>query len=515
MADELLNIRPDASILGVFSRLNYKPWYAIAEFVDNSTASFFANEHIMKFYKIKNITVTVEYNPIKKQLIIKDDAYGMELDDFKRAIKLDSKPENQSGRNEFGMGLKTAASWFGNIWSVESTQLNSKNRYYSIVDINKLKADKLNDVVIEKTTVPANTHGTTIIINEVTKPIDAPRTQSKIKSLLESMYRRDIKSGKVNIYFNGELLKFTPYDVLTFRNREWLKPLDFVIEFNGQYYNITGFVGILGEKSSGFTRAGFALFRRDRVIIGGDDENYKPNEIFGQAQSTISHKLFGEINLDDFPVNQAKDGFVWDTGLESEFIDKLRKEIEDFIEIAKLTVKQRISEEAVSEKSGKETKEEVDKSLTNLDSLFDEDEEYGDEYDVNDDNEIDDDTSNIVQVFEKEITAHKEVEVHEESARSYDVPIDKFKTENVTVKWSTGSGDYWFQYNDEEKSIVINIDHPFFKPYSNEKEFKIVLEKFVIAFILAENLAKKEEHNGYIKPSSIRNNMNKILAKLM
>ena len=125
MADELLNIRPDASILGVFSRLNYKPWYAIAEFVDNSTASFFANEHIMKFYKIKNITVTVEYNPIKKQLIIKDDAYGMELDDFKRAIKLDSKPENQSGRNEFGMGLKTAASWFGNIWSVESTQLNS------------------------------------------------------------------------------------------------------------------------------------------------------------------------------------------------------------------------------------------------------------------------------------------------------------------------------------------------------------------------------------------------------
>ena len=55
MADELLNIRPDASILGVFSRLNYKPWYAIAEFVDNSTASFYMNENIMKFYKIRNI----------------------------------------------------------------------------------------------------------------------------------------------------------------------------------------------------------------------------------------------------------------------------------------------------------------------------------------------------------------------------------------------------------------------------------------------------------------------------
>ena len=62
MADELLNIRPDASILGVFSRLNYKPWYAIAEFVDNSTASFFANEHIMKFYKIKNILTLFSKN---------------------------------------------------------------------------------------------------------------------------------------------------------------------------------------------------------------------------------------------------------------------------------------------------------------------------------------------------------------------------------------------------------------------------------------------------------------------
>ena len=372
---------------------------------------------------------------------------------------------------------------------------------------------KLNDVVIEKTNVPINTHGTTIIINEVTKPIDAPRTQSKIKSLLESMYRRDIKSGKINIYFNGELLKFTPYDVLTFRKKEWQKPLDFVIEFDNQYFNITGFVGILGEKSSGFTRAGFALFRRDRVIIGGDDENYKPNEIFGQAQSTISHKLFGEINLDDFPVNQAKDGFVWDTGLESEFIEKLKKEIEDFIEIAKLTVKQRISEEAVNEKSGQATKEEVDKSLTKLDSIFDEENEISDEFDI--DEEIEDNTDNIVEVFEKEITSHKEVEIHEERARNYDIPLDKFKTENVTVKWSTGSGDYWFQYDEENKNIVINIDHPFFKPYSNENEFKIVLEKFVIAFILAENLAKKEENNGYIKPSSIRNNMNKILAKLM
>lgn len=518
MTDELLNIRPDASILGVFSRLNYKPWYAIAEFVDNSTASFFMNEHIMKFHRIRNIVVEIDYNPITKTLIIKDNAYGMELEDFKRAIRLDSKPENQSGRNEFGMGLKTAASWFGNVWSVESTRLNSTNKYYSKVDIKKLKENKLNDVVIKKTSCSSMEHGTTIIIEDVTKPINAPKTQAKIKSLLESMYRRDIKSGKVTIKFRGEELKFTDYDILTFRKREWKKDLDFTICFNDEYFRITGFVGILGEGSSGFTRAGFALFRRDRVIIGGDDENYKPNEIFGQAQSTISHKLFGELNLDDFPVNQAKDGFVWDTGLEAVFIEELKKQILDYIEIAKLTVKQRSSEEAVGENAGKRTQNIVNDSLEKLKSLYNES-EYEEEQltflpQENENIPEQQEQLNEVEEFHKTILEEQNIEIHEESQRTYIIPLDKVTTTNLSVKWLTGKGTYWFDYDESSNEVIINIDHPFFKPYSNDEDFKIVLEKFVIAFITAENLAKKEEENGYIKPSSIRNKMNKILSKL-
>ena len=38
-----INIQPPASILNVFSRLSYKPWYAIAEFVDNSTQSYISH----------------------------------------------------------------------------------------------------------------------------------------------------------------------------------------------------------------------------------------------------------------------------------------------------------------------------------------------------------------------------------------------------------------------------------------------------------------------------------------
>ena len=35
-----INIRPGVSILSVLRHLNYKPWFAMAEFVDNSLQSF-------------------------------------------------------------------------------------------------------------------------------------------------------------------------------------------------------------------------------------------------------------------------------------------------------------------------------------------------------------------------------------------------------------------------------------------------------------------------------------------
>lgn len=35
-----INIRPGVGILSVLSHLNYKPWFAVAEFVDNAIQSF-------------------------------------------------------------------------------------------------------------------------------------------------------------------------------------------------------------------------------------------------------------------------------------------------------------------------------------------------------------------------------------------------------------------------------------------------------------------------------------------
>ena len=55
-----LNIQPNAGIMNVFSRLSYKPWYAIAEFVDNSTQSYYSNKK-----ELKSDRVFLYYNKMK------------------------------------------------------------------------------------------------------------------------------------------------------------------------------------------------------------------------------------------------------------------------------------------------------------------------------------------------------------------------------------------------------------------------------------------------------------------
>ena len=129
----IYDMRPPAGIMNVFSRLNYKPHYAIAEFVDNSTQSYFLHRNELRESAPNfKLNVTVTHDSRECTLTIEDNAFGMERDRFLDAITLDAKNgEQENSRNEFGMGLKTAASWFGNVWSVSSTAYGITKSIYS------------------------------------------------------------------------------------------------------------------------------------------------------------------------------------------------------------------------------------------------------------------------------------------------------------------------------------------------------------------------------------------------
>lgn len=323
-----VNIQPPNEIYGTFARLNYQPWYAIAEFVDNATQNFFERQRELAAADGEPLLkVDIDYDTQSSSLSISDNAHGMGLDELTRAMKIGTPPPDRSGRSEFGMGMKTAACWFGPRWSVSTTQLGSAVRYRVVFDIEELAGSGASSIEVQEEPAGTADHGTTIRIDDLRKPI-VGRQIEKIRKLLTSMYRVDLKTGGIEIRWKGQTLHFTD-PALWQQEREdgSIEELRQRIDTcatdpaTGDEHIVTGWVGVLQTMSSNDN--GFALLRRGRVIIGGPEGGWRPQTLLGNVGAPQWKRLVGEIHLDDFPVNFTKDGFAWDGGLEDALIDAL------------------------------------------------------------------------------------------------------------------------------------------------------------------------------------------------
>ena len=84
-----INIRPSVSILSALRHLNYKTWFALAEFVDNSIDSYQKNERELKIIEGNNFKLKVFINTysVDSKIVIADNAAGIHQKDFERALK--------------------------------------------------------------------------------------------------------------------------------------------------------------------------------------------------------------------------------------------------------------------------------------------------------------------------------------------------------------------------------------------------------------------------------------------
>lgn len=330
--DEVAVLPTLSSLFRQYSRYSYQQWTAISEFVDNSTESWFQNKQILKEYGREGIVINIQAS--NGELIITDNAYGMNFEKFKNAISLGKKPEETS-RNQYGYGLKTAACWFGDRWSITSSEFGSDMTFSTLVDIDELELKNQDKLIINTSANITKQHGTTIKIMKVNHDLLSAKTRDDIINNLAMKYRRDINSGEIKITFNGTEIVYLEPEVLVYQGKKWIKNIEFSFEHNGKKYSADGKVGIFkkGTKDP-FLKSGFSLFTSNRTIVGGLDKNYKPNEIFQSKKSKIENKLFGELNLSGFEVSQAKDQYLWEEGLEAKFIAKLKDTIIDYIQIA-------------------------------------------------------------------------------------------------------------------------------------------------------------------------------------
>lgn len=515
-----INIRPTSSVYATYKRLSYQPWTAIAEFVDNSTQSFYDHkDELMAQKYAKGLRITIDYVDDKEngdRIEICDDAYGMEWHDFQRAVVLDRPPKNTNGRNEFGMGLKTAACWFGAVWSVESTRLGSKNKYYTEINIDELGKYRTEEIDVREETVSAKDHYTKIVIRNLNKRIVGSRTVGKVKELLSSIYREDIRSGLVKIYYNGHLLQFKEAPVyvedVNGQPKEWKKPIAFTVQHEGQSLDVRGFIAIRIPGS--VKDAGFTLIRRGRVIVGGSEKNYRPSELFGDANSYAWQRMYGELHMNNWPVTQAKDGFDWhNSGLEEAFIEALQEHTQDYRRKAEnIRVREKINTQdlvkiATKDLSGSGVVENVQIEIVEreCEQPVHQAEPTGEEVvSNNDDVEVIDTGDGGVVIEGGDQVNYKFV--YKNSEYLFHIVFDMT---DPTMDWLL------IEENDaNEYTLWINMRHSFFKPLIEKREFMPIMMRMAIALVLAEIESMTVSPDGRIEPCTIRLKMNEILESV-
>ena len=109
-----INIQPTVNMLQILRHVEYKAWYALAEYVDNSVQSF--TDHKRKL--TGPLRVEIEFDRYDKRIVISDNAGGIKRDDLERALRAADVPPDRSGLNEFGMGMKSASCWFSKDWTI-------------------------------------------------------------------------------------------------------------------------------------------------------------------------------------------------------------------------------------------------------------------------------------------------------------------------------------------------------------------------------------------------------------
>lgn len=231
-----IEIRPESDVYATYQRLAYKIWYAIGEFVDNSTQNFAEHKNAIQKASRKKpkLTIDVVYDPQADTLTVSDDANGMNMEELQRAVQLNRPPPNRSGRSEFGMGLKMAACWLGRKWSVVTKRLGSSEEYEVAMDVRVLQRHHPNsvDALIRPNQDPAQ-HYTRIEITDMYRRFRG-QAISRIKEHLSSIYRRDIASGEVVIRWNGEPLSWDPDPVFeeilpNGKRQTWKKSVSFKV----------------------------------------------------------------------------------------------------------------------------------------------------------------------------------------------------------------------------------------------------------------------------------------------
>jgi hypothetical protein len=501
MSSETVEIRPGVGVLGLLSSMDYKPWYALSELVDNALASFVANRQRLAEGNgaQDHVTVRIRLDKGAGEIEVWDDAGGISERDVSRAFRAAEPPPDTTGLAQFGIGMKSASCWYANRFSVSSTAVGEPVRRTINFDVPAIVEQQVEKLPIAIESAPLAEHGTTLILSELHRPVPSGKTLWKVRSYLASIYREYLRKGTIVLEVGGQAVAYEEAPVLVAPRwdaganapaEDWRK--DLVVELPSGL-KVTGWAALRERGST--KEAGLALLFRGKVVVGaggpaGDLEGlFRPAEIFGSSNSFISQRLFGELDVSGMRVAHSKDAILWD-GDEEAFLEGLKQALDERPKpLLKMALNYRVTEK------GTEVNEELSRAVSSTVAAA-EGSEPG----------------------RGEPPSENEPPAEEEATPPKDDGVRgrfrlRFGASDLDISFAVvvGNGRSWIRVLDEGDGYLIEVDraHPFMQSFAHlpGQEVEPVL-RLAIALGIAEIEAR---HAGVPNAGSLRARLNGLM----
>tara|TARA_B100000212_G_scaffold229780_1_gene174570 strand:+ start:1277 stop:2938 length:1662 start_codon:yes stop_codon:yes gene_type:complete len=532
----------------LMQRISYKDYYALSEFIDNSVQSYLDNKERINQLGQNLLSVKISIDSENEKLVIRDDAGGISEDRFIDALKLDVPKDSETSLHEFGVGMKIAALWLGDSFTIETSALNEDWKTKVEFDLNEIREKNLkkldeNQIITEK--ADKDDHYTILTIN-LNRKIHYNRFKS-IKFHITDVYRGYIEENDLSLSFQDEICECESEKILNspywndkktkkpfnygknMPSLKWEKDIDF--EMPDPISNVKGRVYILDKGSK--QKSGLVIYRRGRAVLGAglpdpndQKDRYRPKEIFQTASQSKFERIQGYLHFGPKTNVSSTKLLDWNGGdgknLEHIFIDKLKKELEGdrkkfekaIIENIENDYKKYLPLLRHAEQFRKQIHIELNEDAKNKQA------EIAIEETTNDIKQNTPETSESILKDGLSIENQKSLDPLESIIKEKQIKIRLFNTSwLITIRVNDEKNqESWYQYFEDNKKNEIGVslamNHPFTVSMM-DKDGKVLetMIRISAALALSEVLAKNYDKDPNVRDNYMRIIFNKILLK--
>ena len=350
MGENKISIQFKSTAYRMLKKMPGKLWFIFGEFIDNSISSYLQNREELERINGEGFKLRIELSfDDDDEIRITDNAAGIDEKNWLRALQPGDIPDDDSGMNEFGMGMKYSAVWLSNHWTLKSKSINDSFQKIVHFDFHEVVSKGLEDLPYEINKSSSIKHGTQLILTQLEtgklRPFPKVRTQKHITSIYRNFLRQEhpfFSKYKVNsnieIIAFGERLKYEEpgflktqwhkdrhlrLDKIQSPDIEWKYEFDELISnpksFKKEEIRFSGFIGILPEIKQG--NNGFSYFRRGRVVVGSADEKVFPKKLSSNPSSFKYKRLYGEFHFNDTDEGKVESTFNKNAFQDEDFIN--------------------------------------------------------------------------------------------------------------------------------------------------------------------------------------------------